>query len=124
MMLVTCSEAFWRTRFQTLITSPHVVSTIWHARLFIDSTVEISAPQAGLITTSVDSVTESELFGQSNNRSTLLEDPSLAANAFHEAAFVVAFDLRLHARHHIGRAEIDSRGFDGGGDLSAQGCSL
>ncbi len=80
--------------------------------------------RVGEVDRPLDSVAESELFGQSNNRSTLLEDPSLAANAFHEAAFVVAFDLRLHARHHIGRAEIDSRGFDGGGDLSAQGCSL
>ena len=37
-MLVTCSEAFWRTRFQTLMTSPQVVSTIWHPRALIAST--------------------------------------------------------------------------------------
>ena len=153
-MLVTCSEAFWRTRFQTLMTSPHVVSTIWHPRVLIASTVATFAPKAGTITTSsapsswisrvagcagevsdahggelsvyfrvvddlaeernaaigedlarrigevdrpLDPVAESELLGQADHRSALLKHPSLAANALHETAAVVAFDLFLHA---------------------------
>jgi hypothetical protein len=52
MMLVTESFAYWRTRFHTLITSPHVVSTNWQPRSLSWFMIAISAPNAGMITTS------------------------------------------------------------------------
>jgi len=52
MIEVTDSLAYLRTRFQTLITSPHVVSTIWQPRSLICCWIDNSVPNAGTITTS------------------------------------------------------------------------
>ena len=52
MMEVMSSLAFWRTRFQTLITSPQVVSTILQPISLMRARVVTSVPKAGTMTTS------------------------------------------------------------------------
>ena len=52
MMLVTLSLEYCRTRFQTLITSPQVVSTNRHPLASSIARVETSVPNAGMITIS------------------------------------------------------------------------
>ena len=52
MMLVTLSFEYCRTRFQTLMTSPQVVSTSWQPFAVSFSRVVTSVPKAGMITTS------------------------------------------------------------------------
>ena len=66
MIDVNCSLAFCVTRFQTLITSPQVVSTNWQPLAFSLSIVATSAPNAGMITTS---------FSLSSSMSALLIGP-------------------------------------------------
>ncbi len=51
-MLVTLSLEYWRTRFQTLITSPQVVSTSTQPFSSSRLRVPTSVPNAGMITTS------------------------------------------------------------------------
>jgi hypothetical protein len=52
MMLVTLSLEYWRTRFQTVITSPQVVSTIMQPLASIFFRVATSVPNAGMMTAS------------------------------------------------------------------------
>ena len=51
-MLVTLSFEYWRTRFQTLITSPQVVSTSTQPLASSFLRVPTSVPNAGMMTTS------------------------------------------------------------------------
>lgn len=55
------------------------------------------ARSIGEINRALNSVAKSELLGQPDHRSALLKHPSLAANALHETASIVALDLGLHA---------------------------
>ena len=52
MMLVTRSLEYWRTRFQTLITSPQVVSTSTQPFSSSRLRVATSVPKAGMMATS------------------------------------------------------------------------
>ena len=51
----------------------------------------------GKVNGALNSVAKSELLGQPDDRSALLNHPSLAANALHETASIVALNLGLHA---------------------------
>ena len=55
------------------------------------------ARRVGEIDGPLNPVAKSELLGQPDHRFALLKHPSLAANALHKTASIVALDLGLHA---------------------------
>src|SRR3954468_792207 len=69
--------------------------------------LEDFARSIGQVDGALDPVAEAELLGQANSRLTDGNDAASAANFVHVIAPVVRFDLLLHARHHVGRTQID-----------------
>ena len=60
----------------------------------------------GKIDGALDTVAKTELFRQAHGRLVHRKHPASAANFFHNIAAIMRFDLFLHRRHHIRRAQV------------------
>ena len=74
------------------------------------------ARRVGEIDGAFDAVAKAELLREPHGHAFRAEGAARRPQLFHHLTAVMRFDLRLHRRHHVGRAEVDAfwrRGWGG-----------